>query len=87
MAMKFLDSQGQDMGQGVVCLRDVVSKRGRKQVTMELSIGGVRVGTMHMRVVVKSRRAEEGSVGSAVGKEEECERERRINRSVFERRR
>lgn len=87
MAMKFLDCQGQDMGQGMVCLRDVVSKRGRKQVAMELSMGGVRVGTMRMRVVVKSRWAEEGSVGSAVGKEEECERERRINRSVFERRR
>lgn len=63
-AFKFLDKKGRDLGQGVVCMKEVVlrGRVGPQRVTMQLSVGGVHFGEVAVDVVIKSRT---GALGPA----------------------
>jgi hypothetical protein len=63
-AFKFLDKKGRDLGQGVVCMKEVVlrGRAGPQCVTMQLSVGGVHFGEVAVDVVIKSRT---GALGPA----------------------
>jgi hypothetical protein len=67
-AIKFLDKKGHDLGQGVVCLKEVVlrGRAGPQRVTMQLSVGGVHFGDVDMDAVIKSRAAPAAVAASAV---------------------